>query len=164
MAEVAYLLRHGAYEHGSGRLTQLGLEQAEHARDNLIARELGSRAYLLSSDAQRALETAAIIGDGLCVDIIPSPRVRRGSEHRHLVNVLGDFLLESLRQDAEIEADPTIPFVVVAHAPLVAQFTELGSPGDVENGCVYKASTDQYDPEYDPDVAEFILSGKLETR
>jgi phosphohistidine phosphatase SixA len=165
MTEVAYLLRHGDYErdYRGERLTQLGREQSQQARDDLVARKLGGRAYLLSSDAPRALETAAIIGEGLRVDVLPSPRVRRAGEFASkVIGSLGKFLSESLTIDAGIDAEPNTSFVVVTHAPLIAQIVQQPVPNKIEKGRIFEIFTDWHDLDYDEETSELVLNGGLE--
>ena len=165
MAELAFLLRHGDYEsnYQGESLTSLGREQSEQARDDLIARELGGKAYVLSSDARRAMETAEIIGEGLGVDVIASPQIRRGSSHRCVVDHLGSFLAGSLRLDGGIEPEPDRPFVAVVHAPLIAALKLRRDNAGIESGRVEPFGIDQRDPDYDAAMAELILSGGLES-
>lgn len=160
--EAAFLVRHGDYEHDDEQLTAEGIKQSEAARDELIARELGGRVYLLSSDAPRAMQTAAIIGQGLETPVLLSPQIRRGSLHSDAVGALGEFLKQSLVIDAGIEAEPDTPFVVVCHAPLVAAFAGYKVANDVEKGRIYEIPCGAANPQYNQDFTEFILGGGLD--
>jgi hypothetical protein len=66
MTETAYLVRHGKYARNPlEALTDTGREQSKAARDFLIARQLGGRAYL-GGVLERACfqSTASQAGDG----------------------------------------------------------------------------------------------------
>jgi hypothetical protein len=95
---------------------------------------------------------------------LPSKIIRRGSLKPTAVGKLEEFLAQSLLVDAETEADPEKPFVVVCHAPLVAAFNNYESPNDVEYGRVYETPTELVNPKYNPRHSEIILSGRLEAR
>ena len=162
MTREAQLVRHGGYDHNNGRLTAAGLEQAEMARDILLAKELGTRVIVLSSDAIRAVETSQIIASGLGAVLVYSERIRRGGEQPWAVGNLGEFLEESLRADSETTIDTTdSAFVVVTHAPLIAEVTAQSST-TVEYGQVYPVFLDWTNPDYKELDAEYILSGGFE--
>ncbi len=154
MSDVAYLLRHGDYDYSYERLTPKGIEQAKAARDELVARELGGRAYLLSSDYPRAMQTAEIISKGLETSVFSSPYLRKGSLRAEAVRCLGEFLKQSFIDSTGQEADPGNPFVVVCHAPLVGAFVDSD---DVEKGRVYPVSMDAVNPDYKEYLEEFVF-------
>jgi phosphohistidine phosphatase SixA len=158
MAETAFLVRHGSYKSGPlEALTDAGREQSIFARNNLVARQLGGKVYLLSSDAPRALETASFIGAGLDTEVLASKRIRIAGERRNVVDNLGNFLVRSLRIDASIVADPEFSFVVVTHAPFIATFTAKSEASDVDYGGVYEVPIDRQDPKYNALVAGLFL-------
>jgi broad specificity phosphatase PhoE len=95
--EICFLVRHSSYDYDAAqRLTAEGVRQSEAARDELMARQLGGKAYLLSSDAPRAIQTASIIGGGLEVPVLPSKIIRRGSLKPTAVGKLEEFLAQLL--------------------------------------------------------------------
>lgn len=114
-----YLVRHGDY-HGQG-LSPLGKEQAAMAADTL-QRLLKGRGdvTLISSDRQRAVETADIIANKLNLDTVTSRRIGdAGNEPLVMRGEFNDFLGRCL-DEAGVNHDPVNPLVVVTHAPMVA--------------------------------------------
>lgn len=118
-----YLVRHGDYDLDSrnGSLNSKGREiHAPAARDELIARGLGSSAILLSSDAQRAIETAHIIGEGLGIDPILSNTINVAGNRAAGVRDL-DKVVATALQEAGVEIDEALhDLIVVTHAPMLA--------------------------------------------
>jgi phosphohistidine phosphatase SixA len=159
------LVRHGDYDFDGpnrGHLTVKGREQAELAKDMLLAKQLGERVIILSSDAVRARETSDVIAAGLKAILVHSPRIRRGGENPFAVGHLETFLKDSLQADSESEVDPTdSSFVVVTHAPLIAAVTSQPNP-DINYGGVYTAPSGWTNLGYSPSIAEKVLSGELE--
>lgn len=89
-----YLARHGETEENvaqilqglmPGHLTARGREQAAELRDKLVAAHTAFD-VMLTSDLQRALDTANIINGGLHLPLTPmplAPRARLGEFYRH---------------------------------------------------------------------------------
>lgn len=117
-------VRHGEYNRKPEVLTPRGKLQAEEAAAVIVARELGPRAVLLSSDAPRALETAGIIGRVSDTSVVASKRINiLGNDPDGLKStedweaMLHQALVES---GAETEGDGLI---IVAHQPLLEVVT-----------------------------------------
>jgi len=115
-----YLVRHGKYG-DDWNLDATGREiHAPSARDQLLARGLGSGAVLLSSDAPRAAQTAEIIGRGLGVQPVLSRLINEAGNEAWGVQDL-DEVVEGALRAADITLDESSQeLVVVTHAPMVA--------------------------------------------
>jgi len=81
---ILYLTRHGEtcenvaqilQGHLPGRLTMRGIEQAKALRERLAASGAAFDA-LVTSDLERALHTARIVNDALCLPVHPTPLLR----------------------------------------------------------------------------------------
>lgn len=114
-----YLVRHGDY-YGQG-LSPLGREQAEVAAGTLKGLLNGSGdVTLISSDRQRAVETADIIASKLDLEVVTSRTIGdAGNEPLVMRGEFTDFLGRCL-ENAGVNHDPVNPLVVVTHAPMVA--------------------------------------------
>lgn len=133
-----FLVRHGAYDYGTGRLNDKGREQSRQALRELVTHNAGDVALILSSDAPRALETSQIIADGLGSKIAQSKRIRLSALDPSGVESLDECISQSL---LECGMPASEQLVVVAHEPLlqVAVHNERknGTP-HFENGAVVR--------------------------
>lgn len=112
------MVRHGRYR--SGRTEELiedGVGDSEHARDKLIQRGIGRGAVLLSSTAPRALQTAAIIGEGLSLQVKSSKRIEIIGNYPEGVSSL-DEMLEAALSESEASTSGEA-LIVVTHQPLI---------------------------------------------
>lgn len=131
-----YLVRHGSYDRSTGRLDPTGREvHAPSARDELIARGVGSNALLLSSDALRAAETAEIIGEGIGVDPILSEMINQAGNRAWNVQDL-DAVVDEALENAGVVQDGR-ELVVVTHAPMLAIARRARDVNDISFGEVF---------------------------
>lgn len=129
-----YLVRHGDYYGQS--LSPLGREQASAAANTLkglLKDRNGVR--LISSDRQRAVETADIIASKLNLNVLTSRTIGdAGNEPLVMRGEFTDFLGRCLKE-AGVNQDPVNPLVVVTYAPMVAAATGV-SWRQIANGQV----------------------------
>ena len=153
MAEVIYLVGHG---HNNGEnLSAAGVIDAERARDQLRAKKLGRDVLLLSSVAERALQTAEIIAQGLNTEVIASPRILAGGNLPRGVESLDSWIEKSAEEVGHsVTSDKEL--VVVTHLSMltIAQGLRRDQIRDVPYGKVYEYTPGSWkNSEYDPKSA-----------
>jgi len=112
------MVRHGSYYSGRAEaLTEDGERESVRARDELIQRGIGRGAVLLSSTAPRALQTAAIIGEGLSLQVKSSKRIEIIGNYPEGVSSL-DEMLEAALSESETDTGGEA-LIVVTHQPLI---------------------------------------------
>ncbi len=142
-----YLVRHGSYDRSTGGLDPTGREvHAPSARDELIARGVGSNALLLSSDALRAAETAEIIGEGIGVNPILSEVINQAGNRAWNVQDL-DAVVDEALKNAGVAQDGR-ELVVVTHAPMLAIARRVEDVNDISFGEVFAYERGSW---YNPD-------------
>ena len=122
MQQGIFVVRHGEY---SGKnLTDKGRKTAENSAKDLLCKGLGSRAIVLASMAERAMETAGIISTVL------EGRAPLRSERLFLIGNNPDLIKGSLRVELDsclnehslsLEDATERGLVVVAQMPLVSE-------------------------------------------
>ena len=137
-----YVVRH-AESLNSQDLSELGIIQAERARDTLMAEQLGDLALLLSSPKSRALQTASIISSGLGTNIITVPELdsreyisylpkKRSDYPKEFNSYIGSFIERELSAAGLAGG----PIIIVGHEPFTS--TLAGRVDDLSNGEVVK--------------------------
>jgi broad specificity phosphatase PhoE len=122
-----FLVRHGRYS--SEELSFEGRTiDAPKARDELIAKNLGSGAILLTSSLARAFQTAEIIGEGIKSTPLASERIALGSNFVDGIKSLDDFIDRAL-EELDVKQEIGQPLVVVTHAPTLAVAKEGSTRG-----------------------------------
>lgn len=116
-----FLVRHGQYNHETGRLTAEGETDAARASIELatVSRGIGREALILTSSYKRAMESTQIIGRELFSKPVASVRLALGGENPRGIKDLDDFLIKALTESGQ-ELDPDQPLVVITHGPLMA--------------------------------------------
>jgi broad specificity phosphatase PhoE len=137
MTEAVFLVRHGRYNRTG--LSPEGHVDARQARDELIAKNLGGKALVLTSSAQRAWETATIIAKGLKAGLVLSDRIYEGGNDVEAVEDL-DIWLQRALEEAKVSVPAGKSLVVVTHAPMVAVAKGLRSydASDIGNGEIFE--------------------------
>ena len=113
-------------------LTDLGRVQSDQAADALIDRGV---VHLLSSPATRALETAAVIGERLGLDVVTEPLLLEKGLEEDVAQVLA-------RVQKILEADLPEHTVAVSHGDTIALAVGLltGTPPELPaNGSITPA-------------------------
>ena len=113
-------------------LTDLGRVQSDQAADGLIDRGV---VHLLSSPATRALETAAVIGERLGLDVVTEPLLLEKGLEEDVAQVLA-------RVQKILEADLPEHTVAVSHGDTIALAVGLltGTPPELPaNGSITPA-------------------------
>ena len=157
MTETVFLVRHGAYRIGAG-LSAEGIEDATRAKDQLLAKNLGGNAMVLSSTAPRAIETAEIIADGLMAGIVPSLRIKEGGNGPQAIQDL-DAWIGLAFDEAKLSTPDDKRLVIVTHAPMVAIAKGLHATdtSSVGYGEVYEYTPGSWsNPDYDKDIEGMI--------
>lgn len=147
MAGEIYLVKHGAIDVYDPTLTIAGQEQAKTARDELVERGLGGRAILLSSTANRALQTAEIIAEGLGVEVKQSPGLEKFGNNPIILDSL-DELIEAELAKCGLEVDEQ-GVVAVTHAPLIAMAKKVKT-SSIEYGEVFQYPPGTWDQHFRP--------------
>lgn len=116
--ENIYLVRHGSYTGPPQRLTEKGKEQSRLAGKHLSSAGIKIGATLLSSDAPRALQTAAIIASIIGTEVVPSKRINIIGNDPYGVEYLDEMLEAALAEAGRDTSGGNL--VVVTHEPLLA--------------------------------------------
>ena len=129
--ERVFLVRHGEYL--GNELTEIGIQQAQSARDDLLGSEIGSSSLLLSSPSARALKTAQIIGEGIGTTVISidllSDKSDEWVEHLSELEIFTKNLITNVRKSmGKVEPSPVI---IVGHEPFIASLARKSS---INNG------------------------------
>lgn len=108
MSTPHHLVRHGEYgyltfDEDLG-LTEAGQRTAELAGRELLAKQLGQEALILSSDATRAHQTAEILSTTLGEPYTLSHRINIGGNNPEVIEDLDNYLKEALIDQG---TDPT---------------------------------------------------------
>jgi phosphohistidine phosphatase SixA len=113
-----YLVRHGHYNHQTGKLDEQGILDAERATYKLLELGVVHTALVLASDTPRGLQTGEIIADRLDASVLPSRRVNLGGNRPECINDLDDLLNKAL-DDADASLEGNSSLVVITHEPLI---------------------------------------------
>lgn len=123
MTTEVFFVRHGHYVSefmpDGGGLTHRGREQAAGARQELLSMGLGRNAFLLSSNIQRAVETADILHAGPIGERVVASSAIAVASFAPRPSTMSSTLTETA-QAAGYNIREADGVVVVAHAPLVA--------------------------------------------
>ena len=157
-----FLVRHGRYS--SGELSIEGRTiDAPKARDELIEKNLGAGAILLSSSAARAFQTAEIIGEGINSTPIPSDRIALSADFVNGIKSLDDFIEKSLAK-LDVKRDVNQPLVVVTHAPILVVakgWFSSGAANDIGYGEVMEYNPGTWDNRRFNSADELVLDALL---
>ncbi len=146
-----FLARHGRAENDA--LTPSGMADACSIADQLCAEDLDNRLVIVTSTANRAQETTAIIRStvGRAI-VIRSVYMALGGLRPMVVDSLHEYTERIVDASVKISGDYSV--LAVAHAPLVKAVTgqrpEYGTP--------YPVSAEWRNLGYDPQIADMILS------
>ncbi|MDB5169412.1 MAG: hypothetical protein JWO41_768 [Candidatus Saccharibacteria bacterium] len=157
-AHEIFLVRHGAYDYGTGSLNDKGREQSRAALRELVALGAGSLALLLSSDAPRAIETSRIIAEGTGAEVVPSKRMRLSALEPDGVESLDECIQQSLNECGLLVPES---LVVVAHEPLLqtAAYKSWANKPHFDNGAVLRYEPGSWENlAFLPDFAKMIES------
>ena len=151
-----YLVRHGSYERYSQELSAAGIEQSERAGQQLLSAGAKREVTVLSSDAQRALQTSTIIASILETTVMPSKRINVIGNEPGGVGSLDEMVEIAL---AEAGAKPEgESLIVVTHQPLL-QIAAFGAK--VANGQIVEYQPQTWNnPEFSERAQQYLL-GRL---
>lgn len=151
MEGMVYLVRHGQYNPYNEGLSEQGFRQAELARDDLVARGLGGKALVFSSDERRAIETAEVIAGGLDTTVAASTKLAWAGLSPTTVDSL-DRLIEEVAAEHRTQVQDEA-IVIVAHEPLLRIIKNNGA--GVANGEIITARADWENSRFDPRMKEY---------